>query len=307
MNPVTARVLAVRGRMAALGDRGRERLPLLRRVPPLQDLLELTARVGYGAQGFVYISMGAMALLAATDLTGSSVSTLGVFQIVAKQPFGRIWLILLGLGLLAFVTWRILQSVFDADRQGWSPRALVTRLGQLTGAVVYGVLAVSVFRFLDRLHRTSPREETATARDLAHTLLGLPFGHWLLVLIGLVILALGVGNIVTGVRRDFARTLACDEETCRRVVPIARVGYVGWGLAYLPLGLFVVLGGLRTRAAEVLSFGDSLNALERQPGGSLVLSVTAVGIIAFGAFALVEARFRRIHPPRELKNPLESR
>ena len=53
----------------------------------------------------------------------------------------------------------------------------------------------------------------------------------------------------------------------------------------------VGLGGLTT----------ALETLESQPGGSWILGLTAVGLMAFGAFAFVEARWRRIRPPRDLK------
>lgn len=295
-----ARALPLRDPLSRLLRRFRHGLPAGKPTPPARDWIELAARIGYAAQGFIYISLGLMLLLAAGDLTGTSVSSLGVIQVIAKQPFGRVWLILLGLGLIAFVMWRLLQSVFDADRAGRGWRALGLRSGQFVGALIYGALAFSVFRFLDRLHRTSPSEETDQARDVARLLLDLPFGRWMLLAAGLIILAVGASNVVTGIRRDFASTLHCDEETCRRVVPVARAGYVGWGLAYLPLGVFVLLGGLRTSASEVLSFADSLNALERQPGGPVVLGLTAVGVMAFGAFALVEARYRKIRPPKDL-------
>ena len=55
----------VRIRLADLGERGRRRSSLLRRVPPLHVLLEWAARVGYGARGFVYLSVGVLILLAA--------------------------------------------------------------------------------------------------------------------------------------------------------------------------------------------------------------------------------------------------
>ena len=44
----------------------------------------------------------------------------------------------------------------------------------------------------------------------------------------------------------------------------------------------------------------ALDALEAQPGGSWILGLTAAGLMAFGAFAFVEARWRRIRPPRDL-------
>lgn len=132
-------------------------------------------------------------------------------------------------------------------------------------------------------------------------LLGLPFGGAALIAIGLGIAGVGVGNIVMGIVNDFAATLKCSETVCRWVLPLARVGYVARGLAYLPLALFVTLAGWRANADQVETFGTALQALERQPGGPVMLGLTAAGMLAFGAYAFVEARFRRIRAPKELK------
>ncbi len=289
--------------MAELGELGRRRSSLLRRVPPLHDLLEMTARVGYGARGFVYLSVGAIALLAATDQVGDAVGSRGVGAWLAEQPFGRVWLILLGLGLWAFVVWRILQSVFDADRQDVGWRALLSRAGAGLSALSYGVLAASLFEFLDEVSANPAGEDVAENQEKAATLLTLPFGELALMGVGLVILAFGVGNVVRGARSDFGSALACSAQLCRRVVPIARAGYIARGVAFLPLAAFVIVAGMQSSASQVASFGEGLDALERQPGGSMVLAATAVGLMAFGAFAFVEARWRRIRPPRDL-NPL---
>ena len=95
----------IRRHAARLGDLGRRRSSLLRRVPPLPVLIETAARVGYGARGFVYASVGTLTLMAALDIGGRSVGTKGAAVWLAQQPFGRLWLVLLGLGLWAFVGW----------------------------------------------------------------------------------------------------------------------------------------------------------------------------------------------------------
>ncbi|WP_339914769.1 DUF1206 domain-containing protein [uncultured Brevundimonas sp.] len=46
------------------------------------------------------------------------------------------------------------------------------------------------------------------------------------------------------------------------------------------------------------SLGEALDAVEKQPGGSWMLGATAVGLMAFGAFAFVEARWRKIRETR---------
>ena len=104
------------------------------------------------------------------------------------------------------------------------------------------------------------------------------------------------------------RTVRDRIPVARRTPPLhvlveqaARIGYGARGFAYLPLGIFVVLAGLHTRSGEVTNTAAALETLESQPGGSWILGLTAVGLMAFGAFAFVEARWRRIRPPRDLK------
>lgn len=277
--------------------------PFSNRSSAFDNAVQLVARFGYGARGFVYLSIGVVTLMAALDMVGSSVGTGGAVGAVARQPFGRTWLILLGLGLWAFVLWRVLQAVFDADREGNSPKALMLRAGQGVSGLFYGLLAVTVFELLDEVGRDPSADDVSENREKAAMLLDLPFGDWLLIGAGLVIAGVGVGNILKGMGANFGEDLACTLEQKRWFTRIARAGYVARGVAYLPLALFVVLAGLRAQAETVTSFGASLNALEAQPGGSWMLGLTAVGLMAFGAFAFVEARFRRIRTPD--LNPLK--
>ena len=272
-----------------------------RSMPSIQTLLEWAARLGYGARGFVYFNVGLVALLAALDLTGDSLGAGGIVKLTAEQPFGRVWLTLLGVGLWMFVLWRGLQSVVDADHQGWSLAAIGKRAGQALSGIFYGILASSVFELMDEVGSVDADDGGAEAQQQANTLMNMPYGDWLLIGAGLFILGMGVGNIIKGVMSEFADSLSCDRDICRRVVPLARAGYAARGFAYLPMGVFVVLAGWRTRAEEVRSFGASLEVLEAQPFGSWIVGFTALGIMAFGAFALVEARWRRIRMPHDIK------
>jgi hypothetical protein len=122
--------------------------------------------------------------------------------------------------------------------------------------------------------------------------------------VGLGLFGIGVANIVRAWREDFTEFLACSEHLCRRVEPLARAGYMARGLAYLPLAVLVVLAGLHSKASDVTSFSSALQAVERQPAGPWILAVAALGFVAFGSFSFIEARFRRIRPPRDL-NPLK--
>ncbi len=277
--------------------------PFARRGSAFDHAVQIVARFGYGARGFVYLSVGLLTLLAAIDVVSASVGTGGAIGALARQPFGRVWLVLLGAGLWAFVLWRILQSVFDADHEGMTPKALMLRAGQAVSGLFYGLMAATVFELLDEVGIDPDASDVAENQQKAAMLLDLPFGDWLLIGVGLVIAGVGIGNILKGAGANFGEDLRCTLDQKRWFCRIARAGYVARGLAYLPLALFVVLAGFRARAETVTSFGASLDALEAQPGGSWMLGLTAIGLMAFGAFAFVEARFRHIRSPSDL-NPL---
>lgn len=295
---------SLRLRLADLGDRGRKHSSLLRRIPPLHDLLELAARIGYGARGFVYLSAGALILLAAVDLVGDAVGTKGALDWLVLRPLGRLWVFLIGLGLAAFVMWRLLQAVFDADHEGVSHHGLRTRMSQAFSGLSYAALSFAAFSLLVHAPGVDPAAEgVERSREQAATVLSLPFGNGLLVAAGLIIFGIGVANIVKAWREDFTEYLACSAKMCRRVASLARAGHVARGLAYLPLAVLVVVAGLKSRASGVTSLGAALETVERQPAGPWILALGALGFVAFGLFSFIEARFRRIRPPRNL-NPL---
>lgn len=283
-----------------MGDLGRKSSPVLRSVPPLHDLLELAARVGYGARGFVYLSVGLLTLLGAVDIAGDAVSTKGALAWLAYKPFGRLWMMTLGVGLFAFVMWRMLQSVFDADHEGTSRQGLSRRLGQAFSGFSYAALAFSAFHYMARKPQTTEAGDVEASRERAQTVMSLPFGDELLMAAGVALFALGLVTIRRAWHEDFTEYLACSEKTRRRAARLARAGYVARGLAYLPLAMLIVLAGWNSRSSQVSSFASALDAVERQPGGAWVLAATATGFMAFGVFSFIEARFRRIRPPRDL-------
>lgn len=290
----------LRSRAGRLLDRVRRRRTWRDRFPRLHDALEASSRFGFAANGFVYVSVGILMLATAIGMRGQAVDPHGVLYVLAQQPFGRLWLILIGAGLWAFVGWRVLQAVFDADRAGSNLQGWAVRVMQGFSGLACAVLASGVFQLLDEVGPSMGAEQLAENQEKASILLDLPFGGAALIVIGLVIAGVGIGNVVMGVVNDFGATLVCSKTVCRWVLPLARIGHVARGLAYLPLALFVTLAGWRAQSSKVETFGTALEVLERQPGGDLMLGLTAIGLIAFGAYAFVEARFRRIRVPKDL-------
>lgn len=261
---------------------------------PLGALAQLACRAGYAARGFVYVSIGVIAVLAAVEMVPQAEGSLGAVEAWADWPLGLVLLGAAGFGLYGFAGWRLLQSVFDAERQGTSPKALAARAGQAISGVVYGTLGFSVFSAMDLLDDLADPEEGASEQEAAAQALAIPGGEWLIIGVGVFILAAGLANMVKAVRGGLAERLVCDAAVRRVAEPMGRLGYGARGAAFAVMGVMLVQAGLRANAAEAAGLAEALQALERAPWGDGLLIGVALGLLSFGAFALMEARYREI-------------
>jgi Domain of Unknown Function (DUF1206) len=82
-----------------------------------------------------------------------------------------------------------------------------------------------------------------------------------------------------------------------------RFGEAARALVFLLIGIFVVTAAIAYRATDAKGLPGALHALQQQPSGWLALAVTALGLIAFGLFQLVEAAFRRVDTVRRRTSP----
>ena len=262
--------------------------------------LEWASRLGYAARGVVYLGLGAIVFLAAADVMPRARGAKAMLAAWAAWPLGLVLVAVVAVGLLGFAVWRGLQAIFDADRQGASPKGIAVRIGQAVSGLIYGGLGLWALELLDEFEDVGEAYEEQAAHRAAAAVLALPYGEILLLLAGLALLGVGLGNIIQGLKQDFAKRLACDLRVCRYVVPMAKVGYGARGLATLPVGVFLIVAGLEARSRDAHSWGGALQAVERQPFGSWFLAGVAIGLAAFGLFGFVEAAFRHIRPAEAL-------
>lgn len=288
----------------ALFDRSARLRSLRRRFgrAPWAATVEVAARAGYGARGLVHVSIGAIALLAALDLTPTAEGAAGSLEAWRRWPAGLALLWLTGLGLYGFAGWRALQALFDVDGLGRHPRALLSRLGQAISGLTYVALGISVFGLLDAIEDLGEADDREATRAAVAATLEMPLGGPLVVAAGLFVLGAGVGSMARAVFDHFGRNLACRTRIQAWAGTLARVGYFGRGVALLPAGLLVIAAGLNARASEAEGLGGALDALERQPMGEWILALTALGLIAFGLFALLEGWLRPMRPEAALED-----
>ena len=73
-----------------------------------------------------------------------------------------------------------------------------------------------------------------------------------------------------------------------------RFGLDARGIVFGLVGLFLIVSSLRFHPNEATGLGGALQEFLRQPSGSWILLIIALGLIAYGLLMLAVARYGRI-------------
>jgi hypothetical protein len=251
-------------------------------------------RFGYAAKGVVYLIIGILAIQAALGRGGGTTDQQGALGQVAEAPFGQVLLALLTIGLFGYGVWRFVQAAADTEDEGSEPGGLLARAIYAGVGVVYLGLALSALRLLQGAGGGSGVQQT---QDWTARLMGHPMGAWLVALAGAAVIANGLYQLYRAYSARFQeklRTHAMDANQVEWVTRLGRAGYAARGVAFGLIGLFLVQAALHREPGEARGLDGALAALAEQPFGPYLLGLVAAGLAAYGAFALVEARYRRM-------------
>jgi Domain of Unknown Function (DUF1206) len=254
-------------------------------------------RLGYTAKGIVYVVMGLLATEAALGIGGRTTDSHGALRTIGEAPFGKLALVIVMIGLFGYAAWRLTSAVTDAERRGDDASGIALRIGDALKGVAYASLAIWTLRFLTS-SQSSDGNQTRSATD---RLLAMPGGRWIVIAIGLGVIAYAIYQIFRAASGKFLKRLnlsSAGSETKRWVDRIGRFGIAARGVVFGMIGVLLVRAGWTYDPSKVGGIAQSLNALAREPLGRILFGVTALGLIAFGIFELATARYRVMSTPR---------
>ncbi len=258
------------------------------------------ARFGEAARGFVYALVGLLAARAALGAGGEVTGTRGAITTLVDAPFGRALLGVLAVGLAGYAVWKGLRGVLDPEGRGTAGKGLAKRIADVLGAFVYGGLAVAAWRLASGAGRGDAAGDGEQAVGWTARLMAQPFGVWLVALAGLALAAYGIGQISSGLSGKFRRHLELEEMSPAERTWADRAGRIGLparGAIFIMMGLFLGRAALQADPGEARGLGGALDALAAAPAGPWLLGLAALGLIAYGCYGFVLARYRRMVPP----------
>lgn len=260
-------------------------------VMNLDDRLTSLARLGFAARGLVYMLIGWFAIVAAQSGARPN-DNRSALQSLADGGAGRLLLAVIALGLIGYAVWRFSEAWFDPERDGAAAKGLVKRGGKFVSGLVH--LGLALFAANLALSRPTGGTGDAQADSGSAWLMALPGGVWLIGLVGLALLAGAAGNFLEASRARFAQHLSNGVPARNAVISAGRVGYAARGIVFLIIAWFALRAAMTANPAEAGGTGQALRALQDAAYGPLLLGVVAVGLLLFGLFGMIEARYREV-------------
>lgn len=255
------------------------------------------ARLGFCARGLVYVIVGVIALQIAWGTgQGNDASKQGALREIAERPLGTPLLLVLAVGLAGYTVWRLSEALWGKQDEDDERKRTVKRIGSAAKAALYAAFCVSTVKFLldgpAQGDARNEQEHTLTARALE-----VSGGRYLVGVVGVALMIGGVYVAYRGLAQKFEERLDTwsmgDVE--RPIIDVlGTVGMAARGLVFGVAGFLLVKAAMDFNAQEAQGVDGTLRVIAQQAYGQVLLSVTAIGIIAYGLYSFAEARYRQL-------------
>ena len=253
--------------------------------------MQWLARAGYAARGLVFVILAYFTAVAALDAHTRPIDGKDALRSVLTAPFGSALLAIITAGLLCFALWREAQSVFDLDRCGSDAMGLARRTVYGAAGLFYAGFATVSLSMLTGAHTNTTEQ---TVHDWTGWLLGQPFGQVAVGAIGVAIMIAGLCIGVAGLRTQFRKRLVLKPQPRRLVTALGCAGYLTRSALTILIGLFLVFAAFHSNAHEATGLAGALMVIKSQRYGGALLGATSLGLLAFGAYGVAEALYRRV-------------
>ena len=270
---------------------------LIPSVPSAKFWIERLARLGYASKGLVYLLMGSLSAAAALgNRHGEIADRQSAIDLIASMPFGRMLLLLMALGLLGYASWRIINGFAGSEQREQDAKAFLMRAGSVIRGVFYALFALGIVRLV--LHEGGNRRGSdATSRHWAARAMDHPYGRFLIGGAGLALIGYGVYQFVRAVKGKLDRHLqwrGVAPGTRDLLIKVCCFGIAARAVVFGLIGISLIRAAMQHNPHAAHGTSGAFREIEGLPFGAWLLTLAALGFVAYGIYAFINARYRTI-------------
>ena len=127
-------------------------------------------------------------------------------------------------------------------------------------------------------------------------LMSKPFGDWLVGILGLILAITGIYQAyygLSGKYRKHVQGLSLQSTASRNLLRAGTIGYVARGIVWLMLAWLLFRAAFQSDSREAGDTGKAFHFLETASFGSYLLGALGIGLICYGFFNFIRARWER--------------
>ena len=256
------------------------------------------ARIGLLAKGVSYGIVGILAIGVALGTGGKTTSRQGALEALAEHTWGKVLLILLAIGFASYALWRFVEAFAEREEEGgekgtlkkWGKRAGYVGRGLIYAGLTAGTIDILLGSGGQQSQNQQARKNTAAVFDW-------PAGRWIVGAVGLAIVGAGLWNAYRGLAKKFEDRWRTGEMSSTARTWGGRVGVVGHlarAVVFSLIGIVLVKAAVEYDAKDAIGLDGALQKLADASYGPYLLGLTAAGLICYGLYCLVDARYRDV-------------
>ncbi|TDL83543.1 DUF1206 domain-containing protein [Palleronia sediminis] len=246
-------------------------------------------RAGYAGRALVYFTVAGFSLWALWQ-GGSAKGTSSALARLETTTGGGVVLFLIFVGMVAYAVWRLLDAAYDLEAYGSDGEGTVARLGMLVTGAVHLAIGIAAFSLLFSTGGGGGSSITSAVGAI----LGWPGGRWILGIGGLVVIGAGIFYAYKGIAEKYRAHLRSNEFT-RNWNWVLKLGLIAQGGVIAVIGGLILYAAMRADPQEAGGVGAAFSWISEQAYGQILVAAVCVGLVCFGIFCAVNARYRIVN------------
>lgn len=251
---------------------------------------ERFARFGLVSRGAVYALIGVLALGLALGLGGATTSQQGALREIAQQPLGTVLLALTAIGLAGYASWRLLRAAIGHGTE--DDDSTFDRIGGLVSGIGYALLCATAIQILLGSGGGGGGASQTTGGVLSWT-----GGVWIVGAAGIFTMGEGLDQAYKGFKKKFlekSKTEEMSEKVKSAFTKAGVIGHVARAVVFLLIGYFLLRAAIDYNPDAAVTLDGALTKIANVDYGKFLLGIVAAGLLAFGAYSMLDARYRKV-------------